>query len=84
MAGPAPKLIEALTLSHGALVSPASTRSRWAHTADFVNANVGGTFQATLDVSTLTAGIHLMSASYAGSTGFAASNTALPAVQTVQ
>ena len=47
-------------------------------------ANVGGSFQATLNVSTLTAGIHLMSASYAGSSGFAASNTALPAVQIVQ
>jgi hypothetical protein len=47
-------------------------------------ANVGGTFQATLNVSTLTLGIHLMSASYGGSSGFAASNTALPAVQIVQ
>jgi len=47
-------------------------------------ANVGGSFQATLNVSTLTAGIHLMSASYAGNSGFAASNTALPAVQIVQ
>ena len=47
-------------------------------------ANVGGTFQATLNVSTLTLGIHLMSASYGGSSGFAASNTSLPAVQIVQ
>jgi MBG domain (YGX type)/Bacterial Ig-like domain (group 3) len=47
-------------------------------------ANVGGSFQATLNLSTLTLGTHLMSASYAGSSGFAASNTALPAVQIVQ
>ncbi len=47
-------------------------------------ANVGGTFQATLNVPTLTVGIHLMSASYGGSSGFAASNTTLPAVQVVQ
>ena len=46
-------------------------------------ANVGGTFQATLNVSTLPLGIHVMSASYVGSIGFAASNTP-PAGHVVQ
>ena len=46
-------------------------------------ANVGGIFQATLNISTLPRGIHVMSASYVGSSGFAASNTP-PAGQVVQ
>ncbi len=46
--------------------------------------NVGGVFQATLTTSTLTRGAHVVMASYAGSAGFAASNSLLPAVQVVQ
>lgn len=46
-------------------------------------ANVGGSFQAALTTSTLSAGAHVVTASYAGSAGFASSNTA-PAVQVVQ
>jgi hypothetical protein len=46
-------------------------------------ADNGGTFQAVLTVSTLPIGVHLVSASYVGSPGFAASNT-LFAAQVVQ
>ena len=46
--------------------------------------NVGGVFQATLTVPTLARGVHVIMASYAGSSGFAASNSLLPAVQVVQ
>lgn len=48
-------------------------------------ADVGGSFKATFTLTgLLSAGSHVVSAAYAGSTGFAASTVFLPAVQTIQ
>jgi hypothetical protein len=45
--------------------------------------NVGGVFQASLSRSTMPVGVHVITASYVGTPGFASSNS-LPAVQVVQ
>jgi hypothetical protein len=48
-------------------------------------ADVGGAFQATFMLTgLLSAGSHVVSAAYAGSAGFAASTTLVPAVQVIQ
>ena len=44
--------------------------------------NVGGSFKATLTTAGLSTGVHVLSASYVGSPGFASSSS-LPAVQSV-